>query len=61
MNELVGKTFSLEQGSYTIVDVRNIDGDMMVYAELPEGARGPGRAAFRYADIENKISEQEVA
>lgn len=51
MNELVGKRFNLEQSNYTIVDVRNIDGEMMIYAERPERAKGPGRAAFRYRDI----------
>ncbi len=52
MNELVGKRFNLEPSDYTIVDVRNLDGEMMVYAEPPEPAKGPGRAAFRYSDIE---------
>ena len=61
MNELLGKTFSVEQDNYTIVDVRKIDGEMMVYAELPGSAKGPGRAAFRFVDIEGKISEEEVA
>ena len=61
MNELLGKTFNLEEESYTIVDVRKIDGEVMVYAELPGHARGPGRAAFRFVDIEGKIAEQEVA
>ena len=61
MKELLGKTFSLDDDSYTIVDVRKIDGEMMVYAEPPETARGPGRAAFRYADIESKVSTQDSA
>ena len=61
VNELLGRTFSLEEENYTIVDVRKIDGEMMVYAEQPGAAKGPGRAAFRFADIEGKISEQEVA
>lgn len=60
MNELLGRTFNLEENCYTIVDIRNIDGEMMIYAEQPEGARGPGRAAFRFSDIESQISLEEI-
>jgi len=52
MEKLLGQRFSLEDMDYAIVDVRNIQGDTMVYAEPAEQAAGPGRAAFRFADIE---------
>ena len=52
MDQLVGQRFSLENVDYAIVDVRNIQGDTLVYAEPAAKAAGPGRAAFRYADIE---------
>ena len=55
MNELLGKRFHIEQSDYTIVDVRKIGGEVMVYAEPPGLAKGPGRAAFRYADIESHL------
>ena len=61
MQELLGRTFHVEEDDYTIVDVRKIDGEMMIYAELLEKAKGPGRAAFRYQDIEGKISDKEIA
>ena len=56
---LLGQAFQLEGGQYTVVDVRNIDGDTMVYAERQgdDGAgKGPARAAFRYADIEARLT-----
>ena len=52
MDQLVGQRFSIENVDYDIVDVRNIQGDTLVYAEPAVHAAGPGRAAFRYADIE---------
>ena len=55
VNELVGKLFYIDGSGYTVVDVHNIDGEMMIYAEPPESVKGPGRAAFRYADIEHQL------
>lgn len=52
VENLVGKQFSIDQTEYAIVDVRNIQGDTMIYAEPVTAAAGPGRAAFRYVDIE---------
>lgn len=52
MKELLGRRFNVKESDYTIVDVRNIDGEVMVYAERPKPSKGPGRAAFRYTDIE---------
>jgi len=52
MEILVGRRFNIEDTAYDIVDVRNIRGDTLIYAEPATGAAGPGRAAFRYADIE---------
>ena len=56
MQELVGQSFHLDDGDYQIVAVRNLKGEIMVYAEPErsrntELARGPRRAAFHYADI----------
>jgi len=56
MQDLVGQCFSLAEGRYRIVDVRNIAGESMVYAEkLQERKephrRLPNRAAFHYNDI----------
>ncbi len=57
MKDLVGTCFSVADGRYRIVDVRQMGGDVMVYAEpVPaestaardaqdEGARPPGPAA----------------
>ena len=53
---LVGRHFNIDEADYAIVDVRNINGEVMVYAEPASGARGPGRAAFRYTDIETRLS-----
>lgn len=62
MKNLVGRSFSIAEGRYRIVDVQRLGGDAMVYAELVEsqsclaardgGARrSPGRTAFHYGDI----------
>ncbi len=59
MQQLLGQRFSLENIDYAIVDVRNIQGDTMVYAEPAVEAAGPGRAAFRYADIEAHLQREE--
>jgi hypothetical protein len=56
MEHLVGKRFSIDDMDYAIVDVRNIRGDTMVYAEpTRQKPAGPGRAAFRYVDIEQRL------
>jgi len=57
MDQLVGQRFHLENTDYTIVDVRNIQGDTLVYAEPVSKAQGPGRAAFRYVDIEAHLNK----
>lgn len=59
MENLIGKSFQLEETQYAIVDVRNIKGDTLVYAEPASGAAGPGRAAFRYVDIESLLDPAE--
>ena len=64
MQDLVGQCFSLAEGRYRIVDVRNLAGESMIYAEkLQEDRREsagpaaghrhqhPQRAAFHYNDI----------
>ena len=38
LQDLVGKCFSVAEGEYRIVDVRNIAGDALVYAEKRQGA-----------------------
>ncbi len=59
MQYLVGKHFVLNEVDYAIVDVRNIEGDSMVYAEPVQADKGPGRAAFRYADIASSLAAVE--
>lgn len=61
MQDLVGQVFSLAEGRYRIVDVRNLAGESMVYAEklqdVQEHQRNlPRRAAFHYNDIAEFIS-----
>jgi hypothetical protein len=60
MRHLVGRSFAVADGRYRIVDVRQLGGDALVYAEavLPAGrtpnqrtAAAPARAAFHYQDI----------
>ncbi len=64
LDKLLGKRFNLDDAKYTIVDVRNIDGETMVYVDM-EDSKGPARAAFRYVDIEPRLddpaSESDVA
>ena len=55
VEHLVGKQFRIDETDYAIVDVRNIQGDTMIYAEPTKTASGPKRAAFRYDDIESKL------
>jgi hypothetical protein len=58
VQNLVGKQFRIDKRDYAVVDVRNIRGDAMVYAEPLNGQAGPARAAFRYADIETTLIAQ---
>ena len=61
MKNLVGKSFSLADHHYLIVDVQRLGGDALVYAERVEEAAGgpatgrerrsPDRTAFHYGDI----------
>jgi hypothetical protein len=61
VEDLVGKKFAIDDADYAIVDVRDVDGVVMVYAEPVSGARGPGRAAFRYTDIQSQLDPSQVA
>ena len=66
MKELLGRRFLVADATYAVVDVRNVDGETFVYAEISvdddtagtveDTAKGPGRAAFRYADIEQQLT-----
>lgn len=55
MQELLGRTFSVADGRYRVVDVRKLSGEAMVYAEqidqVPGGRPRPQRMAFHYGDI----------
>ncbi len=63
MQELVGKTFSVGEGEYRVVDVRQLSGELMVYAEemdsnapaQSQAQRKPRRAAFHYGDIATRF------
>ncbi len=67
MLELVGKTFSVGEGEYRVVDVRQLSGELMVYAEemdsnapaqsqsQVQAQRKPRRAAFHYGDIATRF------
>lgn len=59
MQELLGRTFSLGEGEYRVVDVRQLSGDVMVYAEALAAEtspdRKPKRAAFHYGDIAARL------
>ena len=55
--QLIGKEFFIDESRYVITDERNIDGEVMVYAEPEDSRHGPGRAAFRYVDIEAKLAQ----
>ena len=63
MQELLGRTFSVGDGAYRVVDVRNLSGELMVYAEEAESrdsaesaaSRKPRRAAFHYGDIAGRF------
>ena len=59
MQDILGRTFSVGDGEYRVVDVRQLSGEVMVYAEqtadeAPEGRR-PQRAAFHYGDIASRL------
>ena len=66
MNQkLVGRTFVVGDGEYRVVDVRQLSGELMVYAEeldqtldqdkVVSQERKPRRAAFHYGDIASYI------
>jgi hypothetical protein len=59
MQELLGRTFSVGNGEYRVVDVRQLSGEVMVYAEEltnpVEDQRRPRRAAFHYGDIASRF------
>lgn len=59
MQDILGRTFSVGDGEYRVVDVRQLSGEVMVYAEqtaeeLAEDRR-PRRAAFHYGDIAARL------
>jgi hypothetical protein len=59
MQDILGRTFSVGNGEYRVVDVRQLSGEVMVYAEqtadvAPE-ERKPQRAAFHYGDIASRL------
>lgn len=63
MQELLGRTFSLADGRYRVVDVRQLSGEAMVYAEEISDETGkssdrrPRRAAFHYGDIADLLRD----
>ena len=66
MQDILGRTFSVGKGEYRVVDVRQLSGEVMVYAEqtVDEGAsrKTPLRAAFHYGDIAGRLdSGQQLA
>jgi hypothetical protein len=71
MKNLVGKSFSLAEVRYRIVDVQRLGGDALIYAEQV-GSRGSapgphvpvrkaGRTAFHYRDIAGLLTQTEAA
>ena len=62
MQELLGRKFSVGDGEYRVVDVRNLSGELMVYAEELAAdtaeSHKPKRAAFHYGDIAARLDEQ---
>ena len=56
VENLIGRSFTIDESQYQVVDVRNIDGEVMVYAEPPH-AKGPRRAAFRLNDIALRLDD----
>jgi hypothetical protein len=66
MQDLVGQCFSLAEVRYRIVDVRNIAGESMIYAEKLQEVRehqprSPLRAAFHYSDILEYLASSQSA
>ena len=61
MEKILGKEFHIDQVKYRVVDVRNIGGDTMVYAEsaLDDTPR-PNRAAFHLVDVEPFLADQAI-
>ena len=61
MQDLLGRTFSVGEGEYRVVDVRQLSGELMVYAEeTGDGPaagehRKPLKAAFHYGDIASRL------
>ena len=53
MRELLGRTFSVAEGEYRVVDVRQLSGEVMVYAESTSenrnSGRRPGSSAVRWS------------
>ena len=61
MRELVGQFFLIASTRYKIVDVQNVGGEIMVYAEDEHERLGPKRASFRYDDIAELIDMDKIA
>jgi len=63
MRELLGQTFSVADGEYKVVDVRQLSGEVMVYAEElgtgSQAAHRPKKAAFHYGDIASRFESDE--
>ena len=63
MHELLGRRFSVGEGEYRVVDVRQLSGELMVYAEETANdtadPRKPRRAAFHYGDIAARLGGDE--
>lgn len=61
MQDILGRTFSVGDGEYRVVDVRQLSGEVMVYAEHTAGGaseeQAPPRAAFHYGDIAGRLND----
>lgn len=59
MQDILGRTFSVGDGEYRVVDVRQLSGEVMVYAEQTAdeevAEKKPRRAAFHYGDIAGRL------
>lgn len=63
MQDILGQTFSVGDGEYRVVDVRQLSGEVMVYAEpttldsadQATATKMPRRAAFHYGDIAGRL------
>lgn len=51
VNDLLGKSFRVNDLDYVIVDVIAVRGDWMVYAETRQPVRTSRRAAFHLSDL----------